>query len=197
MTLSEIRHMLSLRITPPFAKMAEKARLTPNMLTVTGFVVSLGAAAAIAQGGLLLGGLLVLLGSSFDLIDGALARAQNRTTRFGAFLDSTLDRLSEAAILFGIVWFSFYQADNLGVFLAFAVLAISTLVSYLRARGEGLGFDCEVGIFTRPGRVIAISIGLLISQVNIFLALACVLSLITAGQRFIYLKHKLGKERYE
>jgi CDP-diacylglycerol--glycerol-3-phosphate 3-phosphatidyltransferase len=177
--------------------MAEKARLTPNMLTVTGFGVSLGAAAAIAQGGLLLGGLLVLLGSSFDLIDGALARAQNRTTRFGAFLDSTLDRLSEAAILFGIVWFSFYQADNLGVFLAFAVLAISTLVSYLRARGEGLGFDCEVGIFTRPGRVITISIGLLISQVNIFLALTCVLSLITAGQRFIYLKHKLGKERYE
>ncbi len=197
MTLSQIRHMLSLRITPPFARMAEKARLAPNMLTVTGFVVSLGAAAAIAQGGLLVGGFLVLLGSSFDLIDGALARAQNRATRFGAFLDSTLDRLSEAAILFGIVWFSFYQADNVGVFLAFAVLAISTLVSYLRARGEGLGFDCEVGIFTRPGRVIAISIGLLVSQVNFFLALAGVLSLITAGQRFIYLKHKLGKERHE
>jgi CDP-diacylglycerol--glycerol-3-phosphate 3-phosphatidyltransferase len=194
MTLSDIRHLLSLNVTSPFIKVLGKTRLTPNMLTVTGFVISLGAGAVIAKGELLAGGVLVLLGSSFDLVDGALARTQNRVTPFGAFLDSTLDRLSEAAILFGIVWFSFYEEDNVGVFLAFVVLAISTLVSYLRARGEGLGYNCEVGIFTRPGRVIAISIGLLVSQVNIFLGLTFVLSLITAGQRFAYLKHKIGKE---
>jgi CDP-diacylglycerol--glycerol-3-phosphate 3-phosphatidyltransferase len=197
MTLSEIRHMLSLRITLPFVRAAEKVNLTPNMLTITGFVVSLGAAAVIAQGSFLVGGLLVLFASFFDLIDGALARAQSHTTRFGALLDSTLDRLSEVAVLFGILWFSFYQEDSLGVFLAFAVLAISTVVSYLRARGEGLGFDCEVGIFTRPGRIIAIALGLLTGQVNAFLALTAALSLITAGQRFTYLKHKIGKERYE
>ena len=97
--LAETRHKLAERFTTPAARILSKTGVTPNMLTVMGFLVSIAAAVLIAKEYFLAGGLVILLAGAFDLLDGPLARATGKTTRFGAFLDSTLDRLSEAAVI--------------------------------------------------------------------------------------------------
>ena len=101
--LSQIRYTVAQRSTKPIVKVLCKTRLTPNGLTIIGFILSFGAAGAIATGNLLVGGILVLFSGAFDMLDGALARAKKHCTRFGALLDSTIDRFSEAIVLLGLL----------------------------------------------------------------------------------------------
>jgi CDP-diacylglycerol--glycerol-3-phosphate 3-phosphatidyltransferase len=184
MNLPDIRRNLAYRITSPLVRILSKSGIAPNTLTLTNLALNIVAAYVIATGHFLLGGVLVLVSGLFDLLDGALARFTKQTTKFGAVLDSTVDRISEAATLCGLlIWYVIQKAT---------VLIGSFLVSYIRARAEGVGWQCQVGLFTRAERVIVLAVGLLVNRIlvhGVFVAL-CVLAVfvfITVVQRLIYL----------
>jgi CDP-diacylglycerol--glycerol-3-phosphate 3-phosphatidyltransferase len=193
MNLQGIRRNLAYRITDPIVGVLSKSGITPNALTLTNLALNIVAACVIATGHFVLGGVLILGSGLFDLLDGALARFNKQTTKFGAVLDSTVDRISEAATLCGLlIWYVPQEDATLVIVLIIVVLVGSFLVSYIRARAEGLGWQCQIGLFTRAERVIVLAIGLLVSGVSVhsvFVAL-CVLAVfvfITVVQRLIYL----------
>ena len=192
MNLIDIRRNLAYRITDPIVGILCKSGITPNSLTLINLALNIGAAYVIATGHFILGGVLVLVSGLFDLLDGALARFTKQTTKFGAILDSTVDRISEAAILCGLLIWYIPQGASLEIVLIFTVLVGSFLVSYIRARAEGLGWQCQVGLFTRAERVIVLAIGLLINQIFIALCVLVVFVFITVVQRLVYL-WKQGK----
>lgn len=190
MSLTNIRRNLAERITTPLVGFLSKVGMTPNALTLLNLALNVVAACAIANGRFVLGGVLVLVSGFFDLLDGALARFARRSTRFGAVLDSTVDRIAEAAVLFGLlVWYTreAAQGSRLEILLVYAVLVGSVLVSYVKARAEGVGWQCHVGLFTRAERVIVLAIGLIINQVLIALWVLVVFVFITAVQRLVHL----------
>jgi len=187
MNLTDVRRKLAYRITNPLVGTLSRSGITPNGLTFVNLALNIAAAYVIATGHFLLGGILILVAGIFDLLDGALARFTKQTTRFGAILDSTVDRISEAATLFGLlIWYS-AGGGRLEIALVFAVLIGSFLVSYIRARAEGLGWQCQVGLFTRAERVIVLAIGLMIDQVLIALCVLAVFVFTTVVQRVVYL----------
>jgi len=188
MNLVDIRYNLAYRITDPVVRILSKSGITPNALTFINLALNIIAAYVIAVEHFLLGGVLVLVAGLFDLLDGALARFTKQTTRFGAILDSVADRISEAAILCGLlIWYIPQEEASLEIVLIFVVLVGSFLVSYIRARAEGLGWQCQVGLFTRAERVIVLAIGLLINQIFIALCVLVVFVFITVVQRLVYL----------
>jgi len=187
-SLAEIRKDLAHRITNPIIGILSKSGIKPNALTFIGLALNIAAAYVIATGHFLFGGVLVLISGLFDLLDGALARFTGQTTQFGAILDSTVDRISEAAILCGVLIWYIPKEGTLEIVLIFAVLTGSFLVSYVRARAEGLGLQCQVGLFTRAERVIVLAIGLLVNQVFIALCVLAVFVYVTVIQRLVYLK---------
>jgi len=188
MNLINIRRNLAYRITGPVVSILSKIGITPNALTFINLALNIIAAYVIATGYFLLGGVLVLVAGLFDLLDGALARFNKQTTRFGAILDSVVDRISEAAILCGLlIWYMPQEEAGLEIVLIFVVLIGSFLISYIRARAEGLGWQCQVGLFTRAERVIVLAIGLLANQIFIALCVLVVFVFITVVQRLVYL----------
>ncbi|MBE0430742.1 MAG: CDP-alcohol phosphatidyltransferase family protein [Dehalococcoidia bacterium] len=188
MNLTDTRRKLALRITDPIVAVLSRSGITPNALTFINLALNIVAAVVIARGHFLLGGALVLIAGLFDLLDGALARLTGQASRFGAVLDSVVDRLSEAAILSGLlIWYVSHHGAVLEVLLILVVLTGSFLVSYIRARAEGLGWQCQVGLFTRAERVIVLALGLLIGQVFVALWVLVVFVSITVTQRLIHL----------
>jgi len=188
MKLIDIRRNLAYRITNPIVRILSKSGITPNALTLINLALNIVAAYVIATGHFLLGGILVLISGLFDLLDGALARFTKQTTKFGAILDSTVDRISEAATLCGLlIWYVPQEGASLKIIFIFVVLIGSFLVSYIRARAEGLGWQCQVGLFTRAERVIVLAIGLLVNQIFIALCVLVVFVFITVVQRLVYL----------
>jgi CDP-diacylglycerol--glycerol-3-phosphate 3-phosphatidyltransferase len=188
MNLINIRRVLAYRITGPVVRILSKTGITPNALTFVNLVLNIIAAYVIAVGYFLPGGLLVLVAGLFDLLDGALARYTKQTTRFGAILDSAVDRISEAAIFCGLL-ISYIPQEEAGleIVLILVVLIGSFLISYIRARAEGLGWQCQVGLFTRAERVIVLAIGLLVNQILVTLCILAVFVYITVVQRLVYL----------
>ncbi len=188
--LTEIRKALAYRFTEPVVRLLSKTPITPSAITWFGFLLTVGAAALIITGHFLVAGLVVLIAGFFDILDGALARRTNQATRFGAVLDSTLDRLSEAVLLLSILVLYAAEQSLTGILLASVALVGSLLVSYIRARVEALGLECQVGLFTRFERVIVLVLGLLLYQIDnaliIALAIVVVFSFFTAGQRLLY-----------
>jgi len=188
--LSEVRKSLAFRFTEPLARLLARTAITPSAITWFGFLLAAGATVLIITGHLFAAGWVVLIGGFFDMLDGALARYTNRATRFGAILDSTIDRLSEAVVLLGIL--VLYAREQLlaQTLLVGVTLFGSFLVSYIRARAETIGLKCQVGLFTRPERVIVLALGLLFNQITYALVIAlgiiAVFSFITAGQRLLY-----------
>ena len=173
--------------TRPLVRILARTPVTPNVLSWTGFAITLVSGLVIGYGHLFVAGWLVLFAGLFDMLDGALARQVNRITRFGAALDSTLDRLSEAILFLSLmVWFAQNQ-EVLMVLVTGATLVGSFMVSYIRARAEGIGLELKDGLFTRAERVIVLALGLLLSRFGLVLATAIyiilVFSLFTAGQR--------------
>jgi CDP-diacylglycerol--glycerol-3-phosphate 3-phosphatidyltransferase len=162
----------------------------PNTLSWIGFVLALGAAALIITGHLLAAGFVVLVAGFFDILDGALARRIKKVTPFGGVLDSALDRLSEAAVLLAILVLYAQEAAFTPIILVCLALIGSLLVSYVRARAEGAGLECRVGLFTRGERVVVLVLGLLLSQFDyvlvIALAIIVVFSFVTVIQRLVY-----------
>ena len=142
-----------------------RAGLTPNMVTTIGVLLSIVVAVVIASGNLVVGGLLFLVASGFDMLDGAVARAAGTVTKFGGFLDSTLDRYSETIVLFGVLYYLLQTSTAMtGALLVFAATTGSLLISYARARAEAAGFHASVGLLARPERVVILAIGLLFGQ---------------------------------
>lgn len=186
-------------LAEPVARVVAKTRITPNAVTIIGFLLIVGVAWVLSQGHLLLGGFLVVIASSFDFIDGALARVTGRITRFGALLDSTLDRYSEAVLLFGLLWFYAWHGGTTQVFLIFAIIVGSLLVSYVRARAEGLGLNAEVGIMRRTMRILILALGLMLSPIEpallVILWILAILTHLTAVYRLFYVWRYTRKEQ--
>jgi len=193
--LARLRGSFSRYVTEPLARIIARTGIAPNTLTFLGFLFNIIVAWVLAQGHLFLGGFLVIICSAFDLLDGALARVTGRTTAFGAILDSTLDRFSEAALLFGLSVFYLVQYRIPEVLLIYVVLVGSLAVSYVRARAEGLGFKCEVGLLARPERVVILALGLIFNQVLIALVILAVLTHVTVGQRLLHLWRETHKDK--
>ena len=196
--LQSSRKSLGRYFTDPAVWLLKKTPLTPDSLTWIGLVIAIGAAVLAATSHLFAAGWVVAFSGIFDLLDGALARATNRVTRFGAVLDSTLDRVAEAAICVGLLVYYLSQGSLIGTIVVGAGMVGGQMVSYIRARAEGMDLKCEVGVFTRPERVVILSLGLLFAKFNpvllIALGLIAGLSWITAGQR-LYHVWKLTKEQ--
>ena len=139
--------------------------LTPNALTAIGLLLNLFVAVVIASGNLRFGGVLLIIASGFDMLDGAVARATGSVTRFGGFLDSTIDRYSEAAVFGGVLVFLLGTPDYRdGALLVFAATVGSLIISYARARAEAAGFRASVGLLARPERVVILAAGLFFDQ---------------------------------
>jgi CDP-diacylglycerol--glycerol-3-phosphate 3-phosphatidyltransferase len=188
--LAGARRVIANGFTQPVVKLLAKTPITPNTLTWLGFLITVGAAALIGTGHPLAGGIVVLCAGLFDMVDGALARATDKVTRFGGVLDSTLDRLSEAALLLAILVI-YVRGQQVGESILVGLALVSSLmVSYLRSRIEALGIDCQIGLFTRPERVIILALGLMLSQFRYVLVIALSIitffSIFTAGQRLVH-----------
>ena len=193
------------RIVAPLARLG----VTPNGLTLFGLLLNVLAALLLAWQVYIPGGLMVLVGGAFDMLDGALARVSNRKTVFGGFFDSTIDRYSEAVVFLGLQvaflrdamagaqtgaggeWYAWT-----GVVLCYVVAINSLLISYTRARAEVDGLDCEVGWLQRPERVIILGLGLLLPRPGplVVLALLALLTQVTVLQRILHVR-RLTAER--
>src|SRR5687767_12733815 len=135
------------------AQIFVKTPITPNMLTLFGLVLNIGVAALLASGHLVAGGIMVIVAGLFDMLDGALARITNRMSDFGAFLDSVVDRYSEAVVFLGLLIYYYSQPGNQGLtslVLIYAILFGSMMISYARARAGALNIQNEVGLMARP-----------------------------------------------
>ncbi len=174
----------------PLGAALRKTKLTPDHLTVVGLVLGAGAAVAVGAGRLRLGLVLVILAALPDLLDGALAKASNAASQRGAFFDSTVDRITDAFLLGGIAYHFAQTEDPRLAVLPFAVSAVSSVISYQRAKAESLGLDAKGGLMERAERIVVLCVGLFIEPwldgalVWILWGML-VLILITAVQRFV------------
>ena len=185
--------------TAPVTGWLIRAGITPNAITTVGALVVVGSALAFGLGSIRTGGLLLLLSGILDTLDGDVARAAGQATKFGAFYDSTLDRVGDGVTFIGIATFLLVtpgiRYPVAGAVICMVAVLASLLVSYARARAEGLGIDCKVGIVQRAERIIVIGIpacligpgpgGLVLQGLVALLALG---SIITVGQRFVYVR---------
>ncbi|TFB10798.1 CDP-alcohol phosphatidyltransferase family protein [Candidatus Marinimicrobia bacterium MT.SAG.3] len=190
-----------LRIILPLTDFFRSLNINPNTLTTLGTIFTIVGAIFFALSYLRLGGIFIVLGAVCDTMDGKIARDSDKKSNYGAFYDSVMDRYSEIIMFFGIA-VHFVRHDSYWTSVAiFAAVGGSVMVSYVRARAEGLGFECKVGLMQRPERIAYISVGAIIGELplikELFLMLAiwviAILSNFTAIQRIIHV-YKLAKE---
>ena len=186
----------------PFLSALQKIGVTPNQVTTVGTILNAGVAVLIVFDHLIWAGILMLVAGLFDMLDGSLARLTQRATPFGAFLDSSLDRVSEGMILAGVAYFLAIQVHAGGghrgaIDAALVVLALlgSILVSYTRARAEALGVECKSGIMTRPERIILVAIGLFFNVLPYVIYVMLALTVFTVIQRIVHTYRELGRKR--
>jgi CDP-diacylglycerol--glycerol-3-phosphate 3-phosphatidyltransferase len=170
---------------------------TPNALTVLGSLLTGCVGLLAAQGWFVAAGICLWVFAATDTLDGALARATNRVTRFGAFLDSVCDRYAEIGVFLGILWWYHAHGDSVGVVLAYIAASGSFMVSYARARAEGIGLGAEVGWFQRPERIVVLGLGLLLAPLVpaallAALAILAILTNVTVIQRVVHVAHLTG-----
>lgn len=192
-----------LRVIEPVASLLVRLRVSPNALTTLGTLCSIAGGVAFALGRIHLGGWIIGLCAIFDVLDGVVARRTEQSTAFGAFYDSTLDRVADGAVLGGILYF--FATDPVHKNAAIVVLALlgiigTYLVSYTRARAEGLGIDAKVGVMQRPERVVLMSapqafFGLALNGFVLIavVAILTVTSWVTAVQRILYVRDATGR----
>ena len=176
-------------LTEPAVSVLSRLGISPNMLTLFGVLGNVGAGVLAASGEFWQAGVVMLAFSALDFLDGALARATGQATPFGSVFDAVLDRVSEAAVLFGLLWYFSDRGDRTEELLLFVAVVGSILVSYVRARAEIIGLKMREGVFTRTERVVLIGGGLVIEGVGVDDALTVVLWILavlasfTAAQR--------------
>ena len=193
------RRIVSAYLEIPVARGLAYLGLSPNAVTTFGLLIAGVAAYLVSVGYLWAGGVALLVSGLLDLFDGALARITSRVSPFGALLDSFVDRASEAAVLLGLLVFYLSRSSVEGAILVYLALVGSVLVSYLRARAEGLGIECRVGVMTRPERVAVLGVGLVLGHwwwpaVFIALGLIAALTLITVVQRLFHARQSLKEQ---
>ena len=172
----------------PVGGFLNRIGLTPNTMTLLGLAGTTLGAYFLARGNMLWGGLLVLIMVPIDALDGTMARLRGEAGDFGAFVDSVSDRYSELIILGGLLYYFLTINDQIGVMLSFAAAAGSVLVSYVKARAEGLGYTAKIGILTRVERYLVLAPSLLFNQPFIGVALIAILANFTALQRIWYVR---------
>jgi CDP-diacylglycerol---glycerol-3-phosphate 3-phosphatidyltransferase len=141
-----------------------ESRLTPNAISVTGLVLNLAAAGLLLERLFFLAGVAFIVGSVMDTLDGRYSRISGKGTLFGAFLDSTLDRIEEGVVLAAVAWYFADTGDSVAAAACVLTVLGSLMVSYTRARAEALGVECKVGLATRPVRVVILSAGLVFAK---------------------------------
>lgn len=186
MLSEKFSHFLDKPLTP----LAKALSVNPNVITFIGMIIT-SYSGFIIPINLFWGGILILVGGVFDLIDGVVARVNGRATKFGALLDSTLDRIADGFIFLGIAWYFFRIYDNLAFLFSLLCMIASFLISYVRARAEGIGVSCNVGIIERPERLIFLAFGCLTGLVSTVIIILTILSWITVVQRILYAKRKI------
>jgi phosphatidylglycerophosphate synthase len=171
----------------PLSSVARKIDINPNTLTVTGFLITLVAAVTLTQN-LLAGGILILIGGFFDMLDGVFARTNGRTTDFGAFLDSVLDRYSDAFLLMGIGLYFLKKGSMGGFILSIGTMIGALIISYAKARAEGLGKECQVGLMERPDRILLMAFGALTGWLLSVMWILFFLTHFTVVQRVLHVR---------
>ncbi|HHY58856.1 MAG TPA: CDP-alcohol phosphatidyltransferase family protein [Chloroflexi bacterium] len=186
-------------IATPLAYIAqglEATGISPNALTLIGFLLTVLVAIILATGNLLVGGLLLIFAALFDTLDGALARHSQQVTVFGAFLDSVMDRYSEAITIFALIfYFSAAPDGRINVLLLAATLIGSLLVSYTRARAEAVNIECKEGFFQRTERIVVLIIGLVTGWMTPVLWALAIFTNLTAIQRIVDVYRKTQPSR--
>ena len=176
-------------------KIVAKTNLTPNALTFIGLGLSFVVAAVVASGNLILGGVLLLMAGGWDVLDGAVARATNQITPFGAFLDSMFDRYADAVVLGGVlVYFTRTDAGTLPIVLTYTAIVGSLIISYARAKAELIGIRGSVGFAQRLERVIILAVALLASRPEWGVGILAVITQITAAHRLIHVWRTMQSE---
>jgi len=182
----QVRAWAARVVVEPPARLLLALHIHPNAITAVGFAVAAAAAYLLAEGRLWQGGIVMLAGAAMDMYDGAVARLGGKESTFGAMLDSVLDRLGEVVVLFGLLVFYVRAGDDTGAYLAFGALAASLMVSYLRARSEGLGVPGDVGLMGRPERIVVLGAGLLLGYPSWALGIIAALASLTVVQRAVH-----------
>jgi CDP-diacylglycerol--glycerol-3-phosphate 3-phosphatidyltransferase len=177
-----------------------ESRLTPNAISLTGFALNLAAAALVVERLFFLAGVAFVVGSIMDTLDGRYSRMSGKGTPFGAFLDSTLDRLEEGVVLAAVGAYFASRHNQVAVAAVVAAVLFSLMVSYTRARAEALGVECKVGLATRPVRVVILGAGLVFAKgasLGHFELLAPAvyvlagLAVLTTAQRILHVRSQL------
>jgi CDP-diacylglycerol--glycerol-3-phosphate 3-phosphatidyltransferase len=180
----------------PVAQLLGRLGIHPNTLTIVGFLLQIGVGTLFALGRMRWGGGLLLIVAPVDALDGAVARATGKESAFGAFLDSTLDRLSDAFLILGLTWHYLRQGARLEVAVLLVALVAALMVSYTRARAESLGLSCKIGLLTRMERIFLIAVLSALGLITVLVWALAVLSVLTFLQRIarVYVVCSRGEE---
>jgi len=173
----------------PLFRLALLVPFTPNTITLSGFILTIVACIVLSLN-LEMGGILILLTAFFDMMDGAVARAKGMVTSYGAFLDSVLDRYADAAMFLAVFWNMMSRQNTTGMLLSLVSLVGSFLVSYAKARAEGLGISCNIGIMERPERIVLLAIGAITGYIIPVLWIMSALTHITVIQRILHTRRE-------
>lgn len=187
-TLTEYLRLWFKWFLDPLGTFFNRLGITPNMMTMAGLLGNAVGAYFLARGEMLTGGLLVLLMTPIDALDGTMARLRGEPGDFGAFVDSVTDRYSELIIYGGLLYYFLSLGNPLGGLLVFGAAAGSVLVSYVKARAEGLGYEAKIGLLTRVERYLVLAPALVFNQLFIGLGIIAVLANITALQRIWHVR---------
>jgi CDP-diacylglycerol--glycerol-3-phosphate 3-phosphatidyltransferase len=183
LTFTDLMRVRFKGIVNPIAAFFNRLGIYPNTMTIIGLIGNIIGAILLAQGHFTIGGIVILLMGPVDALDGSMARLRGMDGEFGAFVDSVTDRYSELIIFGGLLYFYAQQGDTLASILVFAAAAGSVLVSYIRSRGQSLGWDTKVGILTRMERYLVLSPALIFNFPMIGLWIIAILANVTAVQR--------------
>jgi phosphatidylglycerophosphate synthase len=174
----------------PLGSIAKRIPFSPNSITLAGFILTAAASALLAVN-LKWGAVIMLPAVFLDAVDGVVARAQGKVSRYGAFLDSVLDRYSDACIMLAVAWNLMSNGQTAGLYLALTALVGSLVTSYARARAEGLGVSCVNGLMERTERLILLFLGAVTGYMVIALAILAVLTNVTVIQRMLHVRRGL------
>lgn len=183
--LTNLARKWGTRVVQPIARLLIRLGATPNLITVLGFALTVGVSVVMAAGYTRLSAPLLVFALGFDSLDGTVARLTGTETRFGAFLDSTLDRWAEIAIYLALAWFFVHSGQENNALLAALAMATSLMVSYTRARAEGIGVPLREGVLTRLERMVILIAGLLFNVLTWALWIIAVFAGVTAVQRIL------------
>lgn len=174
------------QLLQPLARLLSVMRVRPDTLTHLGWTLAVVSAVLFGLGLVRIAGAVMLLAGLFDALDGAVARESDQMSDFGAFLDSTMDRFSESAIFIGILFFYASTGHPYGALISGVAMTFSLLTSYSRARAEGLGIPCEVGLLERAGRVLILSLFSIAGFLTVGVSLVAAGALVTTAQRIFH-----------